>query len=94
MTRIDRDGGRIKLLASGCSGRSIAADELVVATGFRSEHHVQRHERPWDAACAARPTAGRWRVDVPSVIRYRGRPVGPEIAKGPMAKPFSMTWTH
>jgi Pyridine nucleotide-disulphide oxidoreductase len=34
MNRIDRDG---ELGAAGCCGRSIAADELIVATGFRSD---------------------------------------------------------
>lgn len=45
LTRIDRDGGRIKLLASSCPGRSIAADELVVATGFRSDLDFVRELR-------------------------------------------------
>jgi hypothetical protein len=45
LMRIDRDGGGIQLLASGCSGRTIAADELVVATGFRSDLDFVRELR-------------------------------------------------
>jgi thioredoxin reductase len=45
LARIDRDGGRINLLASGCPGRTIAADELVVATGFRSDLDFVRELR-------------------------------------------------
>lgn len=45
LLRIDADGGRIKLVASDCSGRSIAADELVVATGFRSDLDFVRELR-------------------------------------------------
>ena len=45
LSRIDGDGGGIKLVASGCSGRSIAADELVVATGFRSDLDLVRELR-------------------------------------------------
>lgn len=37
LNRIDRDGERLKLGAAGCCGRSIAVDELIVATGFRSD---------------------------------------------------------
>jgi thioredoxin reductase len=45
LMRIDREGGRIKLLASGCPGRTVAADELVVATGFRSNLDFVRELR-------------------------------------------------
>ncbi|MEA2883336.1 MAG: hypothetical protein QOH32_2592, partial [Bradyrhizobium sp.] len=45
LSRIDGDGGGIKLVASGCPGRSIAADELVVATGFRSDLDFVRELR-------------------------------------------------
>jgi thioredoxin reductase len=45
LARIDRDDGRIKLLASGCPGRTVAADELVVATGFRSDLDFVRELR-------------------------------------------------
>src|SRR3954469_8134934 len=45
LARIERDGGRIKLLASGCPGRTVAADELVVATGFRSDLDFVRELR-------------------------------------------------
>jgi thioredoxin reductase len=37
LMRIDRDDGRIKLLTSGCPGRTVAVNELIVATGFRSD---------------------------------------------------------
>lgn len=37
LNRIERDGARLKLGAAGCCGRSIAADELIIATGFRSD---------------------------------------------------------
>jgi thioredoxin reductase len=37
LNRIDGDGERLKLAATGCCGRNIAADELIVATGFRSD---------------------------------------------------------
>lgn len=37
LNRIDRDGERLKLAAAGCCGRNIVADELIVATGFRSD---------------------------------------------------------
>lgn len=37
LNRIDLDGERLKLAAAGCCGRSIVADELIVATGFRSD---------------------------------------------------------
>src|SRR3954469_11657033 len=37
LSRIGRNSGRIQLHASGCAARSIAADELIVATGFRSD---------------------------------------------------------
>ena len=37
LNRIERDGERLKLAAAGCCGRSIVADELIVATGFRSD---------------------------------------------------------
>jgi hypothetical protein len=43
--RIDQDGEGIRLLASGCSGRTIATDELVVATGFRSDLAFARELR-------------------------------------------------
>jgi thioredoxin reductase len=45
LVRIERDGARIKLLASGCPGRTVAADELVVATGFRSDLDFVRELR-------------------------------------------------
>jgi thioredoxin reductase len=45
LARIDRNSGRIKLLASGCPGRTVAADELVVATGFRSDLDFVRELR-------------------------------------------------
>ncbi|MEA2822001.1 MAG: hypothetical protein QOJ86_4005, partial [Bradyrhizobium sp.] len=45
VARIDREGGRIKLLASGCPGRTVAAEELVVATGFRSDLDFVRELR-------------------------------------------------
>jgi thioredoxin reductase len=45
LARIDRDGGRIKLAASGCPGRTVAADELVVATGLRSDLDFVRELR-------------------------------------------------
>ncbi len=34
---IDRAGERLRLSTGGCCGRSLAADELIVATGFRSD---------------------------------------------------------
>ncbi len=37
LNRIGRDGGRLKLGGAGCCGRSVATDELIVATGFRSD---------------------------------------------------------
>lgn len=37
LNRIDRDGERLKLGGAGCCGRSVVADELIVATGFRSD---------------------------------------------------------
>lgn len=37
LNRIDGDGERLKLAAAGCCGRSIVADEMIVATGFRSD---------------------------------------------------------
>lgn len=37
LNRIDADGECLTLSAAGCCGRSIAADELIVATGFRSD---------------------------------------------------------
>jgi hypothetical protein len=37
LNRVDLDGERLKLAAAGCCGRSIVADELIVATGFRSD---------------------------------------------------------
>jgi thioredoxin reductase len=37
LSRIDQHGEAIELVASGCSGRAIIADELIVATGFRSD---------------------------------------------------------
>ncbi len=37
LNRIDRNGERLKLAAIGCCGRSVVADELIVATGFRSD---------------------------------------------------------
>jgi thioredoxin reductase len=37
LNRIDRDGERLKLGAAGGCGRSITADELIIATGFRSD---------------------------------------------------------
>jgi thioredoxin reductase len=45
LLRIDRDGERIKLVAAGCSGRAVAADELIVATGFRSDLDLVRELR-------------------------------------------------
>jgi len=45
LMRINREGGGIKLLASGCPGLTIAADELVVATGFRSDLNFVREIR-------------------------------------------------
>src|SRR4051794_6773413 len=45
LSRIDRDSGRIQLHASGCPARSIAADELIVATGFRSDLSFVRELR-------------------------------------------------
>jgi thioredoxin reductase len=43
--RIDQGDDGIRLLASGCSGRTIATDELVVATGFRSDLAFARELR-------------------------------------------------
>jgi thioredoxin reductase len=37
LSRIDQEGGCIELVASGCPDRAIPADELIVATGFRSD---------------------------------------------------------
>jgi hypothetical protein len=37
LNRVDRDGERLKLSGAGCCGRSVVADELIVATGFRSD---------------------------------------------------------
>jgi hypothetical protein len=45
VTRIDRDGERLKLATAGCCDRSIVADELIVATGFRSDLEFLRELR-------------------------------------------------
>jgi thioredoxin reductase len=45
LLRIDRNGGGIKLLAAGCSDRIVTADELIVATGFRSDPGFVRELR-------------------------------------------------
>ncbi|MGY2849097.1 hypothetical protein ACVIWU_001023 [Bradyrhizobium sp. USDA 4509] len=45
VTRIDRDGERLKLATAGCYDRSIVADELIVATGFRSDLEFLRELR-------------------------------------------------
>ncbi len=37
LNSIDRAGERLRLSTGGCCGRSLAADELIVATGFRSD---------------------------------------------------------
>jgi thioredoxin reductase len=37
LSRIAQNGERIELVAPECSGRAITADELIVATGFRSD---------------------------------------------------------
>jgi glycine/D-amino acid oxidase-like deaminating enzyme len=38
VTHVTRDGSRLRIgVGSSCSGRGIAADELIVATGFRSD---------------------------------------------------------
>jgi hypothetical protein len=46
LTHLSRDGDRLRIgIGSSCCGRSIAADELIVATGFRSDLSFLRELR-------------------------------------------------